>query len=137
MKIDLTNREEVRKAAQEARTKFGDVDILINNAGLVQGKLLLDSNEVLTSKQLTVNLESHFWTIREFLPAMIQKKRGHIVSIASMAAYAGYPLMSDYNASKAGACNLNDALRVELKREGHSYVKCTTICPYFINTGMF
>lgn len=136
IKVDLTNREEVRVATQQARDKFGDVDILINNAGLIQGKLFTDSREGLTSKSLVVNLECHFWLCNEFLPAMIKKRRGHIVSIASMAGIGGMPAMTDYSASKFGAVGFNEALRLEMKRE-KTGVNCTTICPYYINTGMF
>jgi all-trans-retinol dehydrogenase (NAD+) len=81
-------------------------------------------------------MESHFWIVKEFLPAMIKKNQGMIVSIASMAGTAGQPLMTDYCASKFGAIGMMDALRLELKRENKN-VKCLTVCPFYINTGMF
>ena len=69
---------------------------------------------------------------------MIAKKKGHIVSIASLAGLVGLPGLSDYCASKFGAVAIDEAIRLELKKNGnYGYVKTTCICPYFINTGMF
>lgn len=136
LKLDVSSREAVTNGAQEAKTALGDVDVLINNAGIVQGKSFMDMNEFMIRKTLQVNVECHFWLIREFLPAMIKKNDGHIVSISSVAGMAGSPEMTDYCASKFGALGLMEALRVELKRERIN-VKTTSICPYFINTGMF
>jgi all-trans-retinol dehydrogenase (NAD+) len=85
-----------------------------------------------------VNTVSHLWTIREFLPAMKANKRGHIITIASMAGICGVAGLSDYCASKFGAVAIDSAVRLELRKSGdHAGVKTTCICPYFINTGMF
>ena len=97
---------------------------------------MIDMNERLTSKCLVVNLECHFWLIREFLPAMVRRDTGQIVSVASMAGVAGIPFFTDYSASKFGAIGLMESLRLEMKR-ARKNVRCTTIEPYFINTGMF
>ena len=89
-------------------------------------------------RTMAVNTTSHMHTIREFLPEMIANKRGHIVSIASMAGLCGIPGLVDYCASKWGAVAIDEALRLELKKNGtYGYVKTTCICPYFIDTGMF
>ena len=89
-------------------------------------------------RTFAVNTFAHFYTVKEFLPGMIEKKRGHVVNIVSMAAFSGIPYLSDYTASKAGAFMADESLRHELNKDGHSgYIKTTCICPYFINTGMF
>jgi len=89
-------------------------------------------------RTLKVNTISHLHTIKEFLPGMIAKKRGHIVSIASMAGHCAIPFLSDYCASKYGAVAIDECTRLELIKDGHSgYIKTTCICPYFISTGMF
>lgn len=54
-----------------------------------------------------------------------------------MAGQLGTPFLSDYSAAKAGAVGMMESLRMELKRAGKTGIKCTTICPFFINTGMF
>jgi len=96
----------------------------------------MDMSEEYAKTQFVVNMECHFWLIREFLPGMLEKGKGHVVSIASMAGCAGQPMLTDYCASKFGAVGLMEGLRIEMKREKKN-VACTTICPFFINTGMF
>ena len=93
-------------------------------------------NEKLLSKSLIVNLECHYWIVREFLPHMLETNKGQIVSVASMAGVCGGPFMTDYAASKFGAIGMMESLRIEMKRK-YKNIVCTTICPYFINTGMF
>ena len=90
----------------------------------------------LASKTMVINAESHFWTVREFIEPMMKQKEGHIVSIASIAGLAGTASMTDYCASKFAAVGFMDALRVEMKHLGHN-IKCTTVCPSYIDTGMF
>ena len=68
---------------------------------------------------MDVNTISHLYTIKEFLPEMIANKKGHIVSIASMAGLWGSPALTDYSASKFGAVAIDEALRLELKKNGH------------------
>lgn len=117
---------------------FGAVTLLINNAGIVSGKTTLELTDSMIQRTMDVNTVSHLYTIKEFLPEMIAKKRGHIVSIASMAGLVSLPGLSDYCASKFGAVAIDEALRMELKKNGHyGYIKTTCICPYFISTGMF
>jgi all-trans-retinol dehydrogenase (NAD+) len=77
----------------------------------------MDMDEKLASKSFIVNCECHLWLIREFLPAMINKNAGHIVSIASIAGHMGYPNLTDYAASKFGAIGLMESLRLEIKRD--------------------
>jgi len=76
IKLDVSNRDAIKEAAIEARKKFGDVDILINNAGIVQGKEILDLNEKMASLSFKVNMECHLWLIKEFLPGMVEKNKG-------------------------------------------------------------
>ena len=137
-KCDVANLDSIKEAANTARNAFGTVTILINNAGIVSGTTLMNLSPKMIEMNLKVNTISHLHTIREFLPGMIQKKRGHLVSIASAAGLLGVPGLADYNASKFGAVGLDEAVRLELMKQGHSgYIKNTCICPFFINTGMF
>lgn len=134
--LDVTNRQGIRDIAKQCVEHFGEVDILLNNAGIVQGKSILEMNENLTSKTMIINCECHFWLVREFLPAMMRRNNGHVVSIASMAGICSQPGLSDYCASKFAAVGFNEALRLEMKQSRRNIV-CTTVCPMFINTGMF
>ncbi|HBZ54527.1 MAG TPA: short-chain dehydrogenase, partial [Syntrophobacteraceae bacterium] len=85
---------------------------------------------------MDVNITAHFWTVRAFLPGMIQANRGHIVTIASAGGIVGASRMVDYCASKFAAFGFDEALRMEI-RKNRWRIKTTVVCPYYINTGMF
>ncbi|GLD96556.1 hypothetical protein PINS_up005239 [Pythium insidiosum] len=134
--VNVTDRERVYAAAAEVIQQFGGVDILINNAGIVEGKPILESSDSMIVRTMDVNATSHFWTIKAFLPGMLKRDRGHIVSIASAAGIFGCAGMVDYSASKFAAVGLMVSLRQELQAMGRN-INLTLVCPSFINTGMF
>lgn len=135
---DLTNREDVYRVAAKVTQEVGQVTILINNAGVVSGRLLLDTPDHLIQRTFDVNIVAHFWTTKAFLPKMIENDHGHIVTIASLAGQIGVHKLVDYCSSKFAAVGFDEALRVELEKLGVKGVKTTVICPYFIqSTGMF
>lgn len=134
---DISNRQQVYSMAEKVRQEIGNVDILINNAGIVTGKRFLDCSDDLIEKTMQVNAISHFWTVKAFLPSMIQRNHGHIVSIASAAGLFGSVGMTDYSASKFAAVGFNESLGMELDLLGKDGVFTTTVCPFYINTGMF
>ena len=113
------------------------MDILINNAGIVSGKPLLELSDDAIRRTFDINTLALFRTTRCFLPGMIRKGSGHIVTIASAGGLIGVPRMTDYSASKFAAVGFDESLRVELKRMGYRDIRTTVVCPYFINTGMF
>lgn len=134
----MSDPESIKKAGVEARRLFGSVTMLINNAGIVHNMKFLDVPYHMAEKTLKVNTLGHIFTIKEFLPDMIKAKRGHIVSIGSLAAIANVNGMADYTASKAGSNAVDDSLRMELAEMGvSSFIKTTQVSPYYIDTGMF
>jgi len=133
---DVSDREAIRAAAERVLKELGGVDILINNAGVVSGKPLLEISDEAIERTFAVNTLALFWTTRAFLPAMIEQQRGHIVTIASAAGIAGSANLTDYCASKHAAVGFDEALRVELRHLGHP-VRTTVVCPYYVGTGMF
>jgi len=138
--LDVSNRKQITEVMQKAKECFGGVDILINNAGIVQGKYFHEMNEAMATKTMIVNAESHIWTVREVLPDMMKrnngKGKGHIVGVSSLAGLGGCIKMSDYCASKAAAYIFMESLRNEMKAYDKD-ITCTTICPYWVDTGMF
>ncbi|KAL0275365.1 UNVERIFIED_CONTAM: hypothetical protein PYX00_003229 [Menopon gallinae] len=135
---DITNRERVYSTAKDVKREVGRVSILINNAGMVSGKPFLETPDALIEKTFDVNVISHFWTVKAFLPDMIDSRRGHIVTIASLAGTVGMTKLVDYCASKYAAIGFDESLRIELECYGHHNIHTTVICPYFIkSTGMF
>jgi all-trans-retinol dehydrogenase (NAD+) len=94
------------------------VTILVNNAGIVSGKNILENTDFMMKKTIEVNTLSHLYTIREFLPAMIRANKGHVVSVCSVAGTVGTPGLADYCASKFGAFAIDECLRLEIKKMG-------------------
>jgi all-trans-retinol dehydrogenase (NAD+) len=90
------------------------VDILINNAGIVSGKKIFESSYKTMEKTMNVNSVAHFYTIKELLPTMIKRNRGHIVTISSQAGLLGVSGLIDYCASKFAVFGMNESLRHEL-----------------------
>jgi len=126
-----------RRAVYAAAARIAEpVDILINNAGVVSGKSLLEIPDEQIETSLRVNIHSLFWMIKAFLPGMLERDRGHIVTIASAAGLIGVPRLTDYCATKFAAVGLDESLRVELRQRGAA-VRTTVVCPYYIDTGMF
>jgi len=136
MVCDVTNKSAVYRYAKTVLKKVGPVDILINNAGIVSGKTLLETPDAKIEKTMQVNTLALFWTVKAFLPAMLERNSGHVVTIASAAGLIGVRGLADYCASKFAAVGFDEALRMELHRQ-KSRIKTTVICPFFIDTGMF
>lgn len=136
--VDVSNKEILYKFGEQVRQEVGDISILVNNAGIVSGTPLLETPDNKIIKTFEVNVFSHFWSIKFFLPKMIEMKKGHIANVASLAGHSGTHKLVDYCSSKFADVGLDEALRVELFVQGHSdYIKTTCLCPYYISTGMF
>ncbi|KAF7332295.1 hypothetical protein MKEN_00110700 [Mycena kentingensis (nom. inval.)] len=137
-KCDVSNWEEVDAVSKKIIEEIGQPTILINNAGVVQGKLLLDLTPEDVKQTFNVNTLAHFWTLKAFLPGMIAKKKGHIVTVASVMGIHGVAQMTDYCASKAALINLNRSLRSELdKRYNCPEIRTTLVCAGHIHTQLF
>ena len=134
---DVSSRDSVYDTAKHVMDEHGPIDILINNAGVVSGRPLLEISDAEIERTFGVNALAPIWTTRAFLPAMIERDRGHIVTIASAAGLIGAPKMTDYAASKHAVVGFDDALRSELRHLGHRGIRTTVICAYFISTGLF
>jgi len=134
--VDLSSRAAVQASCAEILAHRGRVDILINNAGVVSGKPLLECSDEAIERTFQVNALALFWTVRAFLPGMMAAGGGHVVTVASAAGLVGTPRLVDYSASKFAAVGFDESLRMELKRLG-SPVQTTVVCPFFIDTGMF
>ncbi|XP_022701741.1 estradiol 17-beta-dehydrogenase 11-like [Varroa jacobsoni] len=135
---DVSNEEQIKEIHQRIRREVGPIDILINNAAIVNCQELLEIPSASIRRNFEVNILSHMWTIREFLPAMKERGEGHIVAMSSIAGVLGTAYLTDYCASKFAVRGLMTALEEELYVQGYSEkIHLTTVCPVAINTGMF
>lgn len=131
--VDVSNRSAVYQAAERLSTP---VDVLVNNAGVVSGQSLLEIPDEKIERSFAVNALSLFWTTRALLPGMIDRRRGHIVTIASAGGLIGVPRLTDYCATKWAAVGFDESLRMELRKRAPS-IRTTVACPFYIATGMF
>jgi all-trans-retinol dehydrogenase (NAD+) len=110
---------------------------LINNAGIGNANTILEMDPERLKTIFDVNLLSHWYTVQEFLPGMIAKKKGHIMSTASLAAFLGLAGMVDYSCTKAGLIAFHEGLTQELK---HRYeapqIKTSIVYPGWTKTRM-
>jgi all-trans-retinol dehydrogenase (NAD+) len=133
---DLASRTSIASTADAVLGEEAHIDLLINNAGIVSGRSLLEISDEQIERTFAVNTLALFWLTRALLPGMIKRDSGHIVTIASAGGLVGTARLTDYCASKFAAVGFDDSLRLELKRL-NSRVRTTVVCPFYINTGMF
>lgn len=134
--LDLEKTEAIIMAAKEVLEKFGAIDLLFNNAGVVIGKdfTMHTHRDIDFTNNINVNALMH--VALEFLPSMISRKKGHIINIASAAGLMAVPKMAVYVASKHAVLGWSESLRLELEMVSKS-LHVTTVTPSFISTGMF
>jgi short-subunit dehydrogenase len=130
---DVADRASLVDAIHALAGQLGPVDLLIANAGVGAPTTVSPMNVSDVEKMIRVNLLGVIYSIEAVLPAMLERKRGHIAAVSSMAAYAGLPGEWGYSSSKAAVNNLMDGLRIQLRDKG---IVATTICPGFVKTPM-
>ena len=135
--VDVSDNKRVKEAYRAAVNECGDIDILINSAGIITSNKTFDlqtEDEIL--RTMKINTIAPMFVARAILPDMLRRDKGHICTIASAGGMLSNPKMSVYAASKWGVIGWSDSVRIELQ-EMKSNVHVTTIAPYYINTGMF
>lgn len=138
--VDVSSATSIAKAAKLVRSEVGSIDILFNNAGIVRGNGYFweTKNRKDIAQTMAINSVAPMLVALEFLPAMVESgNESRIVNIASSAGLVANPRMSVYAASKWATVGWSDSVRLELEQAGHDHVKITTVCPTYINTGMF
>lgn len=126
-KCDVTDFDALQSLTAEIKRTHGNPSVLINNAGIgkltlsdhdrdndltnaipANGKIVHDLSAAQVDRLFKVNITSHFVLIKEFLPGMLASRKGHIVTIASMASFVAPPGLLDYACTKVAALYLND-----------------------------
>jgi NAD(P)-dependent dehydrogenase (short-subunit alcohol dehydrogenase family) len=129
---DVTDRRQVRELVEVVTERFGQIDVLINNAGIIQVGPL----EVMTLEDFERAMDVHFWgplyTTLAVLPQMRQRRDGRIVNISSIGGKISVPHLVPYSASKFALTGLSEGLRSELLKDN---VMVTTVCPGLMRTG--
>ncbi|MEX0937118.1 MAG: SDR family oxidoreductase [Pirellulales bacterium] len=132
VECDIARPEHCRRFFATVRDELGPVDVLINNAGIMQVGPLAS----MTRDDYEQAMDVHFWAVRaavdEVRPDMRRRGRGRIVNISSIGGQIAIPHMVPYCASKFALVGYSDGLRAELMQEG---VYVTTVCPGMMRTG--
>ncbi|KAF0847268.1 SDR family NAD(P)-dependent oxidoreductase [Nocardia caishijiensis] len=138
--VDVSSQDSIRENAEAVRKEIGGIDILVNNAGIVRGNTYFweTENRADIDRTMAINSLAPMYVTLEFLPGMVAGAgQARILNIASSAGLVANPRMAVYAASKWAALGWSDSVRLELEQAGHDHVKVTTVCPTYINTGMF
>ncbi|KAJ4297993.1 hypothetical protein N0V90_005892 [Kalmusia sp. IMI 367209] len=136
--LDISDFEKVQEVCADVRREHGDPSVLVNNAGVANGKPVLDTSNEATERIFKINIIAHFTLIREFLPGMLRMRKGHIVTVASMLSFFSGDSLVDYACTKIGALYLNDGIRAEClsRYPGGEGICTTSVHPGWYDTGI-
>ncbi|EAT44337.1 AAEL004281-PA [Aedes aegypti] len=134
-RVDVSSYDQVEAFVDGVHKTVGPVDILINNAGMVSFDFLQDADETNINRMLDVNVKGVIWMTKHFLKKMIERKRGHIVSISSLAGIHPLPWATVYSTSKHAVNGFMGALSEQLRLQGHgNEIRTSCVNPYYIST---
>jgi len=134
---DVSDPEAIERLFVETESRFGDCDILVNCAGMIDPKPLVDVTPEEWDRMFAVNVRGTYLATRRALPAMIAKRAGAIVNVASISGVIGpekFPGWVSYCASKAAVISMTEALAVEVKQYG---IRVNSVSPGSVDTAMW
>jgi NAD(P)-dependent dehydrogenase (short-subunit alcohol dehydrogenase family) len=126
VKLDVANEAEIKAAVENAMQKFGQIDVLVNNAGIGYFGAIEESEQEEIRRMFEINFFGLANMTNAVLPIMRKQRTGHVVNIASIGGLVGFPGVGFYNATKFAVDGLSDALAKEV---AHLGIKVTVICP--------
>lgn len=135
--VDVTSESQVRTLHRRLADEGIEIDVLVNNAGVVHGGAFLDVPLPHHQATYHVNTLGVLTMTHVFLPGLLSRPDAHLVFLASASSLVGLPFGSTYASTKWAVLGLAESLRLELRELGRTHVHVTTICPSFVSTGMF
>ena len=133
VKADVRLYDEAKRTVEETINKFGRVDILINNAGIVKDKALMMMEPSEWLDVINTNLTGYFNMAKACIVSMMKQKSGNIVNVSSVAGVVGMPRQVNYSSAKAGELGLTKSLAKEVAQYG---IRVNAVAPGFIDTDM-
>jgi 2-keto-3-deoxy-L-fuconate dehydrogenase len=126
-KLDVLGPDDIEAFAREVAREFGALDVLVNCAGYVHQGSVLDCSDKDWDFSFNLNVKSMHYMIKTFLPAMLEKKAGSIINVASaVSSIRGVPNRYAYGATKAAVIGLTKAVAADFIRQG---IRCNAVCP--------
>ncbi|ARV08769.1 short chain dehydrogenase [Winogradskyella sp. PC-19] len=129
--FDLANYDMMKPIAEKAISKFKNIDILINNGGISQRSLIIDTDISVDKKLMEIDYLGTVGLSKALLPHFITNQNGHFVTVTSLMGKFGSPYRSGYCGAKHALHGFFDVLRMEHEKDN---IKVTLICPGFVNT---
>lgn len=133
VKCDVTDSAAVDAAFTAVEAQHGSVEVLVANAGITDDSLLLRMSEESFTRVLDANLTGAYRAAKRAAPGMLRARRGRMIFVSSVVAFAGSPGQANYGASKAGMLGLARSIAREL---GSRTITANVIAPGFIDTDM-
>jgi NADP-dependent 3-hydroxy acid dehydrogenase YdfG len=135
LELDVTERESFARFLDEVETQLGPIDVLINNAGIMQVGKFIDEDDLTAQRMVDINLHGVILGMKLGLERMIPRGQGHIVNISSQAGKFGAPGGATYSATKHAVVGLTEAVHGELRLMGlDGEVRLSYVMPYVVNT---
>ena len=134
-KLNVANRDEVKAFADKVIAEFGQIDVLVNNAGITRDALLRKMSEEQWDMVIDVNLKGVFNMTQAISPVMVKNKKGSIINMSSVVGLFGNVGQTNYAATKGGVISMAQTWSKELARKG-AQVRANCIAPGFIKTPM-
>ncbi|KAI9204217.1 uncharacterized protein BJ171DRAFT_424473, partial [Polychytrium aggregatum] len=131
---DVSTFDAVSRVAATIASEVGSPTMVINCVGIVNGKTLIDLTPEEVQRSINCNLAGHFWIAKCFLPEMLARNRGHLITISSTLGMKGVSQLTDYTATKFGLIGMHESLRQELSKTN---VRTSCIYPGLVNTALF
>ena len=132
-KLDISNREQIRQVVQEVINRYGEIDVLINNAGIIQDDLITKMTEEEWDNVINIDLKGPFNVSQAVADDMIKHGNGEIINVSSIVGIYGNIGQVNYAAAKAGLIGMTKTLAKELGKKG---IRVNAVAPGFIHTPM-
>ena len=131
--LDLSRQEDIEAVADRMLQQFGSIDILVNNGGISQRSMVIETDVAVDRRIMEVDYFSGVILTKKLLPAMVAKGSGHIIAISSIVGLFGFPLRSAYSAAKHAMHGFYESVWAELHTQG---IRVTVVCPGRILTNV-
>lgn len=129
---DVSRTEEVKKAVQKSVSHFGEISVLVNNAGINPYGTVTETTDELWDKVMNINLKSHFICTRECIPSMQRKGKGVVINVSSVQAFQSQNKVAAYTTSKTALLGLTRSIAVDYSPS----IRSVAVCPGTVDTPM-
>ena len=133
---DISDKDQIHVLTGRVHEDSGLVDIIVNNAGVLYGYPFYQCPDEFIARTIDVNVKGTMLLTKAFLPDLLSRKSGHIITMASASSLTGVPDLAAYATSKHAIAGFSESLRLEMKKYGFNNIKTTLVYPHFVDTGM-